>query len=176
MVVVGVIWRWMFNPTNGPQPISCDYRFGTPSTEPGWEAFNGLCQLSGRSRPGYNTVSAWCFSWRACSASLKNITKPQAWMAPALFISFSHHHPGLKAEIAVAHYNDRRFYASLIWFTARLKAVWREHARHRLLNYRSAILNNQIGYGAAIATVLTLVILSVSFLIRKILSDRNEVV
>jgi raffinose/stachyose/melibiose transport system permease protein len=43
------------------------------------------------------------------------------------------------------------------------------------LIYRSAILNNQIGYGAAIATVLTLIILLLSFLIRRYMGNRDKV-
>ena len=98
-------------------------------------------------------------------------------MAPALSSVFSSL-PGLKAEIAVALITT--IVAALRVFDLVYSTTKGGPGESTLVTgyliYRSAILNNQIGYGAAIATVLTLVILSVSFLIRKILSDRNEVV
>jgi len=42
------------------------------------------------------------------------------------------------------------------------------------LIYRSAILNNQIGYGAAMAVMLSLVLLTLSQVIQKLMSGNEE--
>ncbi len=179
MVVVGVIWRWMFNPTNGPINLFLA-AVGLGHLQQAWL---GSFQWA---LPAVGSIGTWVqygFCMVLFLAGMQRI--PEEYYEASSLDSASAFHqfflitiPGLKAEIAVALITT--IVAALRVFDLVYSTTKGGPGESTLVTgyliYRSAILNNQIGYGAAIATVLTLVILSVSFLIRKILSDRNEVV
>ncbi len=179
MVVVGVIWRWMFNPTNGPINLFLG-AIGLGHLQQAWL---GSFQWA---LPAVGSIGTWVqygFCMVLFLAGMQRIPE-EYYEASSLDGANAFHQfflitvPGLKAEIAVALITT--IVAALRVFDLVYSTTKGGPGESTLVTgyliYRSAILNNQIGYGAAIATVLTLVILSVSFLIRKILSDRNEVV
>lgn len=179
MVVVGVIWRWMFNPTSGPINLF----LAAISLGHLQQAWLGSFQWA---LPAVGSIGTWVqygFCMVLFLAGMQRIPE-EYYEASSLDGANAFHQfflitiPGLKAEIAVALITT--IVAALRVFDLVYSTTKGGPGESTLVTgyliYRSAILNNQIGYGAAIATVLTLVILSVSFLIRKILSDRNEVV
>ncbi|MGI6258947.1 MAG: carbohydrate ABC transporter permease [Anaerolineaceae bacterium] len=179
MVVVGVIWRWMFNPTNGPINLFLA-AIGLGHLQQAWL---GSFQWA---LPAVGSIGTWVqygFCMVLFLAGMQRIPE-EYYEASSLDGASAFHQfflitiPGLKAEIAVALITT--IVAALRVFDLVYSTTKGGPGESTLVTgyliYRSAILNNQIGYGAAIATILTLVILSVSFLIRRILSDRNEVV
>ncbi len=179
MVVVGVIWRWMFNPTNGPINLFLA-SIGLGHLQQAWL---GSFQWA---LPAVGSIGTWVqygFCMVLFLAGMQRIPE-EYYEASSLDGASAFHQfflitiPGLKAEIAVALITT--IVAALRVFDLVYSTTKGGPGESTLVTgyliYRSAILNNQIGYGAAIATILTLVILSVSFLIRRILSDRNEVV
>lgn len=179
MVVVGVIWRWMFNPTNGPINLFLA-AVGLGHLQQAWL---GSFQWA---LPAVGSIGTWVqygFCMVLFLAGMQRIPE-EYYEASSLDGASAFHQfflitiPCLKAEIAVALITT--IVAALRVFDLVYSTTKGGPGESTLVTgyliYRSAILNNQIGYGAAIATVLTLVILSVSFLIRRILSDRNEVV
>lgn len=179
MVVVGVIWRWMFNPTNGPINLFLA-TIGLGHLQQAWL---GSFQWA---LPAVGSIASWVqygFCMVLFLAGMQRIPE-EYYEASSLDGASAFHQfflitiPGLKAEIAVALITT--IVAALRVFDLVYSTTKGGPGESTLVTgyliYRSAILNNQIGYGAAIATILTLVILSVSFLIRRILSDRNEVV
>ena len=179
MVVVGVIWRWMFNPTNGPINLF----LAAIGLGPLQQAWLGSFQWA---LPAVGSIASWVqygFCMVLFLAGMQRIPE-EYYEASGLDGASAFHQfflitiPGLKAEIAVALITTivsalRVF--DLVYSTTK-GGPGESTLVTGYLIYRSAILNNQIGYGAAIATLLTVVILSLSFLIRRILSDRNEVV
>lgn len=179
MVVVGVIWRWMFNPTNGPINLFLA-AIGLGHFQQAWL---GSFQWA---LPAVGSIGTWVqygFCMVLFLAGMQRIPE-EYYEASSLDGASAFHQfflitiPGLKAEIAVALITT--IVAALRVFDLVYSTTKGGPGESTLVTgyliYRSAILNNQIGYGAAIATVLTLVILSASFLIRRILSDRSEVV
>ena len=177
MVVVGVIWRWMFNPISGPinQFLSL---IGLDQFRQAWL---GSFEYA---LPAVGSIGTWVqygFCMVLFLAGIQRI--PLEYYEAAsldgangfkqfLFITV----PGLKSEIGVAMITTmiaalRVF--DLIYSTTR-GGPGDSTLVTGFLIYRSAILNNRIGYGAAIATVLSIIILALSFLIRHFLSERKE--
>lgn len=179
MVVVGVIWRWMFNPTNGPINLFLA-AIGLGHLQQAWlGSFQWVL-------PAIGSIASWVqygFCMVLFLAGMQRIPE-EYYEASSLDGASSFHQfflitiPGLKAEIAVALITT--IVSALRVFDLVFSTTKGGPGESTLVTgyliYRSAILNNQIGYGAAIATLLTVVILSLSFLIRRILSDHNEVV
>lgn len=177
MVVVGVIWRWMFHPTTGPINLflgiiglehlqqawlgSFQWALSAVGSVGSWVQY-GFCMvlfLAGMQRiPGeYYEAS-----------SLDGANELQQFIYITL--------PGLKSEIGVALITTiiaalRVF--DLVYATTR-GGPGESTMVTGFLIYRTAILNNNIGYGAAMATVLTIVILSLSLLIRKLMTDPTD--
>lgn len=177
MVVVGVIWRWMFHPTTGPINLflgiiglehlqqawlgSFQWALSAVGSVGSWVQY-GFCMvlfLAGMQRiPGeYYEAS-----------SLDGANELQQFIYITL--------PGLKSEIGVALITTiiaalRVF--DLVYATTR-GGPGESTMVTGFLIYRTAILNNNIGYGAAMATVLTIVILSLSLLIRKLMTDHTD--
>ncbi len=177
MVVVGVIWRWMFNPISGPinQFLSL---IGLDQFRQAWL---GSFEYA---LPAVGSIGTWVqygFCMVLFLAGIQRI--PLEYYEAAsldgangfkqfLFITV----PGLKSEIGVAMITTmiaalRVF--DLIYSTTR-GGPGDSTLVTGFLIYRSAILNNRIGYGAAIATVLSIIILALSFLIRHFLSEKKE--
>lgn len=177
MVVVGVIWRWMFNPTFGP--------------------INSLLRLVGLEQfaiswlgdftwalPAVGSIGTWVqygFSMVLFLAGMQHIQE-EYYEAASLdgagaFKQFIHITvPGLRAEIAVALVTTiiaalRVF--DLVYTTTR-GGPGESTMVTGFLIYRAAFTNNRIGYAAAIATVLTLIILIISLFIRRFQQHGSE--
>lgn len=177
MVVVGVIWRWMFNPVSGPinQFLSL---VGLDHLRQAW-----LGSFT-YALPSVGSIGTWVqygFCMLLFLAGMQRI--PTEYYDAAsldgangfkqfLYITI----PGLRPEIGVAMTTTmvaalRVF--DLIYATTR-GGPGDSTIVTGFLIYRSAILNNRIGYGAAIATVLTIIILLLSLLIRRSFRDSLE--
>ena len=170
MVVVGVIWRWMFNPTFGP--------------------INTLLRLVGLNKfaiswlgdftwalPAVGSIGTWVqygFCMVLFLAGMQHI-QDEYYEAASLdgagafqqFIRITV--PGLRAEIAVALVTTiiaalRVF--DLVYTTTR-GGPGESTMVTGFLIYRAAFTTNRIGYAAAIATVLTVIILAISLVIRR---------
>ncbi|MDD2522442.1 MAG: sugar ABC transporter permease [Anaerolineaceae bacterium] len=177
MVVVGVIWRWMFNPVSGPinqflSLIGLDH----------WrQAWLGSFEYA---LPAVGSIGTWVqygFCMVLFLAGMQRIPT-EYYEAASLdgangIKQFRHITiPGLKSEIGVAMITTmiaalRVF--DLIYSTTR-GGPGDSTLVTGFLIYRAAILNNRIGYGAAIATVLTIIILALSLLIRRFMAEEKE--
>jgi len=176
MVVVGVVWRWMFNPVSGPinQFLSL---IGLENLRQAWL---GSFQYA---LPAVGSIGTWVqygFCMVLFLAGIQRI--PLEYYEAAsldgatafkqfVYITI----PSLKAEIGVAMITTmiaalRVF--DLIYSTTR-GGPGDSTLVTGFLIYRSAILNNRIGYGAAIAIVLTFIILVLSFLIRRLMNEKQ---
>ncbi|MFA5611644.1 MAG: sugar ABC transporter permease [Anaerolineaceae bacterium] len=175
MVVVGVIWRWMFNPVSGPinqffsligldqlrQAWLGSFKYALPAVGliGSWVQY-GFCMvlfLAGMQRIPLEYYEA---------ASLDGANSLKQFLHITV--------PGLKSEIGVAMITTmiaalRVF--DLIYSTTR-GGPGETTLVTGFLIYRSAILNNRIGYGAAIATILTIIILALSLLIRHFMTEK----
>lgn len=176
MVVVGVVWRWMFNPVSGPinQFLSL---VGLDQLRQAWL---GSFQYA---LPAVGSIGTWVqygFCMVLFLAGIQRIPI-EYYEAASLdgangFKQFVYITvPGLKSEIGVAMITTmiaalRVF--DLIYSTTR-GGPGDSTLVTGFLIYRSAILNNRIGYGAAIAMVLTIIILALSFLIRRMMSEEQ---
>lgn len=169
MVVVGVIWRWIFNPTFGPlNTILSTVGLGQLT-----RAWLGDFSLA---LPAVGSVGTWVeygFCMILFLAGMQHIPE-EYYEASSLdganaFQQFIHITiPGLRAEIGVALVTTiiaalRVF--DLVYVTTR-GGPGNATLVTGFLIYRSAFLQNKIGYAAALATVLMLVILAISLLIR----------
>lgn len=177
MVVVGVIWRWMFNPTFGP--------------------INSILRLLGLSQfaiswlgdftwalPAVGSIGTWVqygFCMVLFIAGMQHIQE-EYYEAASLdgagaFQQFIHITvPGLRSEIAVALVTTiiaalRVF--DLVYTTTR-GGPGESTMVTGFLIYRAAFTTNRIGYAAAIATVLTLIILIISLFIRRFQRNVEE--
>ncbi len=177
MVVVGVIWRWMFNPVSGPinqflSLIGLDH----------WrQAWLGSFEYA---LPAVGSIGTWVqygFCMVLFLAGMQRIPT-EYYEAASLdgangIKQFRHITiPGLKSEIGVAMITTmiaalRVF--DLIYSTTR-GGPGDSTLVTGFLIYRAAILNNRIGYGAAIATVLTIIILALSLRIRRFMAEEKE--
>ncbi len=176
MVVVGVVWRWMFNPVSGPinQFLSL---VGLDQLRQAWL---GSFQYA---LPAVGSIGTWVqygFCMVLFLAGIQRIPI-EYYEAASLdgangFKQFVYITvPGLKSEIGVAMITTmiaalRVF--DLIYSTTR-GGPGDSTLVTGFLIYRSAILNNRIGYGAAIAMVLTIIILALSFLIRRMMREEQ---
>lgn len=170
MVVVGVIWRWMFNPTFGP--INVFLR------QIGLERF-AISWLGDFSwaLPSVGSIGTWVqygFCMVLFISGMQHIQE-EYYEASSLdgasaFQQFIHITiPGLRNEIAVALVTTiiaamRVF--DLVYTTTR-GGPGDSTMVAGFLVYRAAFVNNRIGYAAALATVLTAIILVVSLFIRR---------
>lgn len=170
MVVVGVIWRWIFNPTFGPlNTILSTVGLGQLT-----RAWLGDFSLA---LPAVGSVGTWVeygFCMILFLAGMQHIPE-EYYEASSLdganaFQQFIHITiPGLRSEIGVALVTTiiaalRVF--DLVYVTTR-GGPGNATLVTGFLIYRSAFLQNKIGYAAALATVLMLVILAISLLIRR---------
>ncbi len=170
MVVVGVIWRWMFNPTFGP--------INTLLRAVGLDDF-AISWLGDFTwaLPAVGSIGTWVqygFSMVLFLAGMQHI-QDEYYEAASLdganaFRQFIHITvPGLRSEIAVALVTTiitalRVF--DLVYTTTR-GGPGESTMVTGFLIYRAAFTNNRIGYAATIATVLTFIILIISLLIRR---------
>ena len=177
MVVVGVIWRWMFNPTIGP--INSFLRLVRLESF----AISWLGDFTW-ALPAVGSIGTWVqygFCMVLFLAGMQHIQE-EYYEAASLdgagaFKQFIHITvPGLRSEIAVALVTTiiaalRVF--DLVYTTTR-GGPGESTMVTGFLIYRAAFTNNRIGYAAAIATVLTLFILIISLFIRRFQQHGNE--
>ena len=170
MVVVGVIWRWMFNPTFGP--------INTFLRQIGLDVF-AISWLGDFTwaLPAVGSIGTWVqygFCMVLFLAGMQHIQE-EYYEAASLdganaFQQFIHVTvPGLRSEIAVALVTTiisalRVF--DLVYTTTR-GGPGESTMVTGFLIYRAAFTTNRIGYAAAIATILTLIILIISLFIRR---------
>lgn len=177
MVVVGVIWRWMFNPAFGPvnQFLSA---IGLSHWQQAWlGSFEWAL-------PAVGSIGTWVqygFCMVLFLAGMQRI--PEDYYeassldgANSVQQFFSITIPSLKAEIGVALITT--IIAALRVFDLVYATTKGGPGESTLVTgyliYRSAILNNQIGYGAAMAVMLSLVLLTLSQVIQKLMSGNEE--
>jgi len=176
MVVVGVVWRWMFNPVSGPinQFLSL---VGLDQLRQAWL---GSFQYA---LPAVGSIGTWVQYGFCMVLFLAGIQRIPIEYYEAASLDGANGLkqfvyiivPGLKSEIGVAMITTmiaalRVF--DLIYSTTR-GGPGDSTLVTGFLIYRSAILNNRIGYGAAIAMVLTIIILALSFLIRRMMREEQ---
>ncbi len=177
MVVVGVMWRWIYNPAFGPLNLFLK-SVGLGALSRSWLGDFDLAL------PAVGVVGSWVqygFCMVLFIAGMQKI--PQELYeaseldgAGSLRQMFHITLPGLRAEFGVALVTTiiaalRVF--DLVFVTTR-GGPGDETLVAAFLVYRSAFQQNRIGYAAAVATVLTLVIFLVSFLILQLQSRREE--
>ena len=176
MVVVGVIWRWIFNPTFGPLNLALN-ALGLGHLTRAWLGDFTLAL------PAVGSIGTWVeygFCMILFLAGMQRIPE-EYYEASSLdgangFQQLIHITiPGLRSEIGVALITTiiaalRVF--DLVYVTTR-GGPGNATLVAGIVIYRSAFLQNQTGYAAALATVLMLIILAISLLIRHFQS-RNE--
>ncbi|MFZ3071453.1 MAG: sugar ABC transporter permease [Anaerolineaceae bacterium] len=177
MVVVGVIWRWIFNPTFGPLNVTLS-ALGLSHLTRAWLGDFSLAL------PAVGSIGTWVeygFCMILFLAGMQHIPE-EYYEASSLdganaFQQLIHITiPGLRSEIGVALVTTiiaalRVF--DLVYVTTR-GGPGNATLVTGFLIYRSAFLQNKIGYAATIATVLMLVILTISLLIRKYQGKNEE--
>ena len=170
MVVVGVIWRWIFNPSFGPLNTILN-AVGLGQLTRAWLGDFSLAL------PAVGSVGTWVeygFCMILFLAGMQHIPE-EYYEASSLdganaFQQFIHITiPGLRSEIGVALVTTiiaalRVF--DLVYVTTR-GGPGNATLVTGFLIYRSAFLQNKIGYASALATVLMLIILAISLLIRR---------
>lgn len=177
MVVVGVMWRWIYNPAFGPLNLLLK-SIGLGTLTRSWLGDFNLAL------PAVGIIGSWVqygFCMVLFVAGIQKI--PQVLyeaseldgagnLQQMIHITL----PGLRAEFGVALVTTiiaalRVF--DLVFVTTR-GGPGDETLVAAFLVYRSAFQQNQIGYAAAVATVLTLVIFFVSFLILQVQTRHEE--
>ncbi|MBN2676800.1 MAG: sugar ABC transporter permease [Anaerolineaceae bacterium] len=170
MVVVGVVWRWIFNPAFGPLNMMLK------SIGLTWLALPWLGD-STWALPSVGLIGSWVqygFCMVLFLSGMQRI-QPELYEAAELdganeiqqffFITL----PGLRPELGVALITTviaalRVF--DLVYVTTR-GGPGDATLVTSFLVYRSAFQQNRVGYAAAVATILTAIILVVSFLITR---------
>ena len=177
MVVVGVMWRWIYNPAFGP----LNQLFKSIGLEVLSRSWLGDFNLA---LPAVGVIGSWVqygFYMVLFIAGMQKIPQElyevseldgAGSLQQLLHITL----PGLRAELGVALITTvvaalRVF--DLVFVTTR-GGPGDETLVAAFLVYRSAFQQNRIGYAAAVATVLTLVIFLVSLLILQVQSRREE--
>lgn len=177
MVVVGVIWRWIFNPQFGPLNVLLN-ALGLSGLTRAWLGDFALAL------PAVGSIGTWVqygFCMILFLAGMQHISE-EYYEASSLdganaFQQFVHITiPGLRAEIGVALVTTiiaalRVF--DLVYVTTR-GGPGNATLVVGFLIYRSAFQQNRIGYASAIATVLMLLILAISLLIRRFQTGNEE--
>lgn len=174
MVVVGVVWRWIFNPTFGPLNVLLR-AIGLQIWAKAW-----LGDFTW-ALPAVGSIGTWVqygFCMILFLAGMQRISE-EYYEASSLdganaFQQFIHITiPGLRPEIGVALITT--IIAALrvfdLVFTTTRGGPGDSTLVTGFLIYRSAFLQKDMGYASAIATILTVVILSISLLIRRFSSD-----
>jgi len=176
MVVVGVIWRWIFNPTFGPLNLALN-ALGLQHLTRAWLGDFTLAL------PAVGSIATWVeygFCMILFLAGMQRIPE-EYYEASSLDGASSFQQlihitiPSLRSEIGVAMITTivaalRVF--DLVYVTTR-GGPGNSTLVAGIVIYRAAFLQNQTGYAAAMATVLMLIILAISLIIRHFQS-RNE--
>lgn len=176
MVVVGVVWRWIFNPAFGPLNMLLN-SIGLQSLALPWLG-DSVWAL-----PAVGFIGSWVqygFCMILFLAGMQRI-QPEMYEAAQLdganelqqfsFITL----PSLRPELGVALITTviaalRVF--DLVYTTTR-GGPGDATLVTSFLIYRAAFQQNRLGYAAAVATILTTIILLISFLIMR-LQSKNE--
>lgn len=177
MVVVGVIWRWIFNPAFGPlnlllksiglaswaKPWLGDFTWALPSVGliGTWVEY-GFCMvlfLAGIQRLPPDFYEAAELDGANDLQQLWYITLPS--LRPEFGVAL------ITTMIAALRVFD------LVYVTTR-GGPGDQTLVAAFLVYRSAFVQNRIGYAAAVATVLTAVILCISFFVLRLQGNPEE--
>ena len=176
MVVVGVIWRWIFNPTFGPLNLALN-ALGLQQLTRAWLGDFTLAL------PAVGSIATWVeygFCMILFLAGMQRI--PEEYYEASSLDGASRFQqlihitiPSLRPEIGVAMITTiiaalRVF--DLVYVTTR-GGPGNATLVTGIVIYRAAFLQNQTGYAAALATVLMLIILAISLIVRHFQS-RNE--
>jgi raffinose/stachyose/melibiose transport system permease protein len=177
MVVVGVMWRWIFNPVFGPlnaflklvglnslaRPWLGDFTLALPSVGIiGTWVMYGFCMvlfLAGMQRIPEDYYEAAELDGANEIQQLRYITLPS--LRPEFGVAL------ITTIIAALRVFDLVYVLTRGGPGDRTLVV-------AFLVYRAAFQQNRIGYAAAVATVLTLIILLISFLILRFQSRSEE--
>jgi len=177
MVVVGVTWRWIFNPTFGllntglravglgnlARPWLGDFQMALPSVGAiGTWVMYGFCMvlfLAGMQRIPEDQYEAAQLDGAGAFQQFLNVTLPN-----------------LRAELGVALVTTviaalRVF--DLVYVTTR-GGPGDSTLVTGFLVYRSAFQQNQLGYASAVATVMTILIFVISLVILRFQSRQEE--
>lgn len=177
MVVVGVIWRWIYNPVFGPLNQLLKF-IGFSHLSKTWLGDFSLAL------PAVGAIGSWVqygFCMVLFLAGLQKIPM-EIYEAAELdgaggFQQMLHITlPGIRTELGVALITTmiaalRVF--DLVYVTTR-GGPGDETLVAAFLIYRSAFQQNRIGYAAAVATVLTIVIFLISYLVIKFQSGEED--
>lgn len=178
MVVVGITWRWIFNPAFGPLNVILK-SIGLDSLAGQWLGDFNLAL------PSVGIIGTWVmygFSMVLFLAGMQRI--PLEYFEAAqldgagefqqfIFITL----PSLIPEIGVALITTiiaalRVF--DLVYVTTR-GSPGDQTLVTSFLIYRAAFLQNQVGYAAAVASIMTMLILIITFFITRIQRSAQEV-
>ena len=178
MVVVGITWRWIFNPAFGPLNVILK-SIGLDSLAGQWLGDFNLAL------PSVGIIGTWVmygFSMVLFLAGMQRI--PLEYFEAAqldgagefqqfIFITL----PSLIPEIGVALITTiiaavRVF--DLVYVTTR-GGPGDQTLVTSFLIYRAAFLQNQVGYAAAVASIMTMLILIITFFITRIQRSAQEV-
>ena len=176
MVVVGVIWRWIFNPTFGPLNLALN-ALGLQHLTRAWLGDFTLAL------PAVGSIATWVeygFCMILFLAGMQRIPE-EYYEASSLDGASSFQQlihitiPSLRSEIGVAMITTiiaalRVF--DLVYVTTR-GGPGNATLVTGIVIYRAAFLQNQTGYAAALATVLMLIILAISLLVRHYQSQHE---
>lgn len=177
MVVVGVIWRWIFNPAFGPLNVIMkavglgaltrswlgDFTWAMPSVGVvgTWVQY-GFCMvlfLAGMQRISPDYYEAAQLDGANSLQQFRFITLPS--LRPEMIVAL------ISTLIAALRIFD------LIFVTTK-GGPGDQTLVASFLVYRSAFEQNQIGYAAAVATVLGVVIFAISFFILRFQTEPEE--
>lgn len=178
MVVVGITWRWIFNPAFGPLNVILK-SIGLDSLAGQWLGDFNLAL------PSVGIIGTWVmygFSMVLFLAGMQRI--PLEYFEAAqldgagefqqfIYITL----PSLIPEIGVALITTiiaalRVF--DLVYVTTR-GGPGDQTLVTSFLIYRAAFLQNQVGYAAAVASIMTILILIITFFITRIQRSAQEV-
>lgn len=177
MVVVGVTWRWIFNPVFGPLNMGLR-ALGLDALTQSWLGDFNLAM------PSVGSIGTWVqygFCMILFLAGMQRIPEDQYEAAELdgangfnqfLYITI----PNLKAELGVALVTTiiaamRVF--DLVYVTTR-GGPGDSTLVTGFLVYRSAFQQNRIGFAAAVATVMTVIIFVISLSILRLQSRAEE--
>jgi len=177
MVVVGVVWRWIFNPAFGPLNLFLK-TIGLKAWALPWLGDSTWAL------PAIGLVGSWVqygFCMVLFLAGMQRI-QPDLYEAAGLdganeFQQFSYITlPSLRPELGVALITTviaalRVF--DLVYVTTR-GGPGEATLVASFLVYRAAFQQNRIGYAAAVATILTCVILLISYMITRFQAKSEE--
>lgn len=177
MVVVGVTWRWIFNPAFGPLNMGLR-ALGLNSFTHAWLGDFNLAL------PSVGSIGTWVqygFCMILFLAGMQRIPEDQYEAAQLdgangfqqfLYITLPNLRPELGVALVTTIIAAMRVF-DLVYVTTR-GGPGDSTLVTGFLVYRSAFQQNRIGFAAAVATVMTIIIFGISMLVLRIQSRSEE--